>query len=97
MARNAELKTHIINYSKTQEIYKEYKKSRHKKEYRAAYTDELAKHEAAKAAFDTLNGKPIPKVAQLSEEYAALLAEKKACYEEYKAARKATPQGVLAK
>ena len=77
MDRNAELKTHIINYSKTQEIYKEYKKSRHKKEYCAAYTDELAKYEAAKAAFDTLNGKPIPKVAQLSEEYAALLAEKK--------------------
>jgi len=88
MARNAELKTHIINYSKTREVYKEYKKSRHKKEYRAAHADELAKHEAAKAAFDALAGKPIPKVAQLSEEYAALLAEKKACYEEYKAARK---------
>lgn len=27
-------------------------------------------------------------MAQLSEEYAALLAEKKACYEEYKTARK---------
>ena len=89
MARNAELKTHIINYSKTREVYKEYKKSRHKKEYRAAHADELAKHEAAKAAFDALNGKPIPKVAQLSEEYAALLAEKKTCYEEYKSARKA--------
>ena len=88
MARNAELKTHIINYSKTREVYKEYKKSRHKKEYRAAHADELAKHEAAKAAFDALAGKPIPKVAQLSEEYAALLAEKKACYEEYRAARK---------
>lgn len=88
MAQNAQLKTHIINYSKTREVYKEYKKSRHKKEYRASHADELAKHEAAKAAFDALDGKPIPKVAQLSEEYAALLAEKKACYEEYKAARK---------
>ena len=88
MAEIAVLKTHIINYSKTRAVYKEYKKSRHKKEYRAAHADELAKHEAAKAAFDALAGKPIPKVAQLSEEYAALLAEKKACYEEYKAARK---------
>ncbi len=42
---------------------------------------------AAKAAFDALGGKQIPKVAELNKEYAALLAEKKACYEEYKAAR----------
>ncbi len=35
-----------------------------------------------------MGGKAIPKVAQLSEEYAALLAEKKECYEKYKAARK---------
>lgn len=88
MAEKAELKTHIINYSKTREVYKEYKKSHHKKEYLAAHTEEIAKHEAAKAAFDALNGKPIPKVAQLSKEYAALLAEKKECYEEYKSARK---------
>ncbi len=88
MAENAQLKTHIINYSKTREVYKEYKKSRHKKEYLAGHAEEIKKHEAAKAAFDALNGKPIPKVAQLSQEYAALLAEKKECYEEYKAARK---------
>ena len=88
MAEVAQLKTHIINYSKTRDIYKEYKKSRHKKEYRAEHADEIRKHEAAKTAFDALGGKPIPKVAQLSEEYAALLAEKKERYEEYKAARK---------
>ena len=88
MAEVAQLKTHIINYSKTRDIYKEYKKSRHKKEYRAEHADEIRKHEAAKAAFDALGGKPIPKVAQLSKEYTALLAEKKTCYEEYKAMRK---------
>lgn len=88
MAEKAELKMHIINYSKTREVYKEYKKSRNKKEYLAAHADEIHKHEAAKAAFDTLGGKSIPKVAQLSEEYAALLAEKKECYEDYKATRK---------
>ena len=43
----------------------------------AGNAEEIKKHEAAKAAFDALNGKPIPKVAQLSQEYAALLAEKK--------------------
>lgn len=40
------------------------------------------------AAFDALGGKSIPKAAQLSEEYATLLAEKKECYEGYKAARR---------
>lgn len=54
MVEVAQLKTHIINYSKTRDIYKEYKKSRHKKEYRAEHADEIKKHEAAKAAFDAL-------------------------------------------
>lgn len=88
MADVAQLKTHIINYSKTRDVYTAYKKSRHKKEFRIEHADELQKHEAAKAAFDALGGKAIPKVAQLSEEYAALLAEKKERYEEYKVARK---------
>ncbi len=88
MKEKAELRMHIINYAKTREVYKEYQRSRNKEEYRAAHADEIEKHEAAKAAFNALGKKPLPKAAQLSEEYAALLAEKKACYEEYKAARK---------
>ncbi len=83
MAELAQLKTHIINYSKTREIYAVYKKSRHKKEFRAEHAEEIAKHEAAKKAFDALGGKPIPKVAQLSQQYAKLLAEKQAEYEKY--------------
>lgn len=43
--------------------------------------------EAAKRAFDALGGKPIPKVAQLSEQYAALLAAKQEQYTQYKALR----------
>lgn len=46
------------------------------------------KNEAAKRAFDAWPEKPIPKTAQLSEEFAALLKEKKACYSKYRAARK---------
>ena len=88
MAEVAQLKMHVINYSKTREIYSEYKKSRQKSKFCAEHAEEIEKHEEAKAAFDALKGKPIPKVAQLSAEYAALLAEKKARYEEYKAVRK---------
>lgn len=87
MAQVAQLKTHIINYSKTREVYAAYKKSRHKKEFLAEHGAEIAQHEAAKKAFDALDGKPIPKVAQLSQEYAKLLAEKQEQYTEYKAAK----------
>ena len=87
MAEVAQLKTHIIRYSKTREVYAAYKKSRHKKEFLAEHGDEIAQHEAAKKAFDALGGKPIPKVAQLSREYASLLAEKQERYAEYKALR----------
>lgn len=86
MAEVAQLKTHIIRYARTREVYAAYKKS-HKKEFRAEHEEELAQHEAAKKAFDALGGKPIPKVAQLSKEYAALLAEKQAEYEKYKTLR----------
>ena len=87
MGEVAQLKAHIINYSKTREIYATYKKSRHKKEFRAEHAVEIAQHETAKKAFDALGGKPIPKVAQLSQEYAALLAEKQEQYAEYKTLR----------
>ena len=87
MAEVAQLKTHIINYSKTREVYAAYKKSRHKKEFLAEHGAEIAQHEAAKKAFNALGGQPIPKVAQLSQEYAALLAEKQEQYAEYKALR----------
>ena len=87
MAEIAQLKTHIINYSKTREVYAAYKQSRHKKEFLAEHGAEIAQHEAAKKAFDALGGKKIPKVAQLSQEYAKLLAAKQTQYTEYKAAK----------
>ena len=87
MAEVAQLKTHIINYSKTREVYAAYQKSRHKKGFLVEHGAEIAQHEAAKKVFDALGGKPIPKVAQLSEQYASLLAEKQERYSEYKTLR----------
>ncbi len=90
MAEIAQLKTHIIRYAKTRDVYAAYQKSQHKKEFRAEHAAEIVQHEAAKKAFDALGGRPIPKVAQLSEKYTALLAEKKECYEQYKILRQET-------
>lgn len=47
MAKAAQLKTHIIRYSKTREVYVSYKKSQHKKEFLAVHGEEIAQHEAA--------------------------------------------------
>ena len=76
MSEIAQLKAHIIQYAKTREVYAAYKKSRHKKEFLATHAEEIALHEAARKAFDALNGKPIPKVAELSKQYGELLEKK---------------------
>lgn len=88
MAQTAQLKMHTINYAKTRDVYAQYKRSGCNEEYRTKHLEEIQKCEAAKAAFDALGGRRIPKVKELSDKYAALLAEKKECYVEYKAARK---------
>ena len=44
-------------------------------------------HKAAKNAFDELGVKKLPTVKSLQEEYAKLLAEKKAAYAEYRRSR----------
>ena len=80
MAEVAQLKTHTINYSKTRDVYAAYKKSRHKKEFLSEHGTEIAEHEETKKAFYALGSKGIPKVAQLSKKYAALLAEKQEQY-----------------
>ncbi len=88
MADKARLKMHIINYAKTKDVYAAYKRAGNRDGFRKLHREEIEKHEAAKAAFNVLDGKKIPKVAELSREYAALLAEKKECYGEFKEARK---------
>ena len=84
----SELRTHIVNYSKTRAVYAAFRKAKNKKEYRSAHESELAMHEAAKKVFDKLGGEKIPTVAQIQVEFSGLLAEKKELYETYKTARK---------
>lgn len=88
ISRNRDLQKHIIDYAKTVDIYRAYRKAKDKAAYRAAYAEELEKYEAAKRAFDAWPEKPIPKTAQLSEEFTALIDQKKVCYSEYRAAKK---------
>lgn len=50
MAKTAQLKMHIINYSKTREIYAAYKKSGKKEVFLTEHKEEIEKHEAFKEA-----------------------------------------------
>lgn len=83
----ASLKKHIINYSKTRDVYVDYRKSGYSKKFFESHREAITLHKAAKDAFNALGMKKLPKVKELSEEYAQVLAEKKAAYTQYREAR----------
>ena len=87
MAEIAVLKTHIINYSKTRDVYTAYRKSGYSKKYLAEHESDIILHKAAKKAFDDLGLEKLPTVKGLQTEYAELLTQKKAAYAEYRTAR----------
>ena len=55
--------------------------------YLVDHESDILLHKAAKKAFDELGVKKLPSVKSLQEEYAKLLAEKKAAYAEYRRSR----------
>lgn len=87
MAEIAVLRTHIINYAKTRDVYAAYRKAGYSKKFRAEHEGDILLHQAAKKAFDEQGVKKLPTVKSLQAEYAALLAEKKNTYAEYRRAR----------
>ena len=77
------LRTHIMNYSRTRSVYTGYRKAGYSKKYLAEHEGDILIHKAAKKAFDAFGLKKLPTVRSLNEEFARLLAEKKAAYAEY--------------
>ncbi|MPN42646.1 hypothetical protein SDC9_190203 [bioreactor metagenome] len=88
MAEIGNLKVHIVNYSRTRDIYIAYRKAGYSKKFYGANASEILLHKAAKAAFDVLPTKKISTVKVLQAEYETRLAEKKKAYVNYAAARK---------
>lgn len=76
----------IIN-SKTRATYEEYRKAGYSKKFLEAHREEITIHKAAKTAFDELGVKKLPRVKDLSIEYAEVLAAKKQTYAEYRLAK----------
>ena len=87
MAEIAVMKTHIINYSKTRDVYVAYRKAGYSKKFKAEHESEILLHQAAKKFFDESGLKKLPTVKGLQTEYVALLAEKKSAYADYRKAR----------
>lgn len=86
LAEITELKKHIINYSKTKEIYTQYRQSGYSKKFYEEHREEITLHKAAKEAFSKIHGK-IPTIRELNQEYERVLQEKKKTYAEYRKAR----------
>ena len=87
MAEIAVLRTQIINYIKTRDTYVAYRKAGYSKKFKAEHEADILLHQAAKKHFDALVLKKLPTVKALNAEYAALLAEKKAAYADYRQAK----------
>ena len=83
MAEVADLKYHIIRYSKTRETYRKYRQVKDKAAFYLVHAEEIAQHEAAKKAFDAFPGEKLPTVSELQSEYRKLLNEKQGLGEEF--------------
>ena len=97
MTEIAVLRTHIVNYSKTREVYVAYRKAGYSKKFREEHEEEILLHQAAKNAFDEMGVKKLPKVKELQTEYAKLLEEKKKTYAEYRHSREEMRELLTAK
>lgn len=87
MKEIGEMKTQIIAYMRTHEVYDGYRKSGYSRVYYAEHEREILLHKAAKKAFDEWNLRKLPTVKNLNAEYTDLVKQKKTLYAEYSAVR----------
>lgn len=89
---------HIFTYSKTSEIYKQYKSLPKEKRqaFYEAHRSDIDLHEAAKEAFEALPGKKIPKIKELNKEQKQLILQRQKQYGDYKAMRREKSEWIKA-
>lgn len=87
MAEISVLRTHIVNYAKTREVYVGYRKAGYSKKYLAAHEADILLHKAAKKYFDEVGIQKLPSVKSLNNEYSELIAKKKEAYADYRQTR----------
>ena len=89
MKEISELQRYIGTYSKTREIYAQYRKltDRKRTKFYEQHSSEIMVCQAAKRYFDSFGLKKLPSMQSLKQEYATLQAENKKRYPEYKQTR----------
>ena len=78
------LQQHIVNYSKTRNVYIGYRKAGYSKKYLAEHEADILLHKAAKKYFDDQGLEKLPTYQSLQKEYAELMTQKKSMYSNYK-------------
>jgi hypothetical protein len=81
------LQRYIGNYSRTKDIYAQYRKAGYNKKFYAEHEGDIILHKASKKYFDELNLQKLPPMQSLKQEYATLSSEKKKLYVEYRQAK----------
>ena len=97
MAEITELKKHIINYSKTKEIYSAYRESGYSAKFNSDNSHDIMLHQHAKQAFNLLSSKKIPTMKSLQIEYKECLTLKNLLSADYKSAKSNMKQSVIIK
>jgi predicted DNA-binding protein YlxM (UPF0122 family) len=92
-----ELRKQIINYSKTRDVYVDYRKAGYSKKFFEEHREDILVHKAAKEAFNRLGLKKIPKIKELNEKYASLISEKRKEYANYKTVKAEMQAYVIAR
>ena len=92
-----ELQKHIGIYSRTLEVYRQYRDSGWSKKFYAQNDTDIASHKAAKKYFDSLGLKKLPTMETLKKEYATLDAERKSLSRVYRAQRDEMTSLLMAK
>ncbi len=81
------MKTHLLNYLKTRDVYVAYRKAGYSKRFLAEHESDIALHKAAKAAFDSQGSKKLPTLKEIQAEYEKLLQQKRSIYPQFTHAR----------
>lgn len=87
IAEVSSLRTHIINYFRTRDIYTAYRKTGYSKKFLEEHEADILLHKAAKKTFDDLRLKKLPTIKSLQAEYTQLIAQKRKYRAEYKSCR----------
>ena len=92
-----ELQKAISGYSRTREVYQQYKAAGYSAKFKAAHENDIRIHQAAKEHFDSLGIKKLPGIAELKQEFASLAAERKQQYAGYNEAKENMRRLIMAR